>query len=610
MELAIPLIALGSMYIASNQQPNQICNDNTKEKNGKNDKKEKFTNMGKSSNYLPNVNIPVQNFPISNSNQKDDSIQSYPNPNVATDKYFSQNMYEQNVRNGNIHGNKSEMKDIHSLNGNYLKSEQFKHNNMVPFNGGKVKGNTYNANVAESVLDNMNGTGTHVIKKVEQAPLFKPQDNVNWTYGAPNQNDFYQSRVNPAIKNNNVKPFESVMVGPGLDKGYGTTGSGGYNSGLESRDKWLPKTIDQMRVATNPKLEYDLINHEGPAYSVIKNSATSEMIGRVEKQRPDTYFENTQDRWLRTTGSEKGETQRPIQETGIIRRNDILSDYTGPAGSTDVKAGYAPENFEQPKRNEVIAGGINHSSAAGKGCHKESERFLRSHTNYENHRSTLKQPDAIRSGFSGAVGAVIAPLMDILRPTRKDETINNVRVYGEAGTNVPKSYVVNSNDTTATTVKETTLYSPTFNINNQKEGHYVNNYTAPISTQRDTTCSEHYSAPGGYATSYGDMRYDAAYKQNNNEIKSSTINNRPNQGGMQIFNQQMNINTTKQDNTRFDGRLNPAISITPLPPSTQTYGSLRSTQYYNESAGGNRNNPDILEGLKNNPYVFSFNSVA
>ena len=33
MELAIPLIALGSMYIASNQQPNQICNDNTKEKN-------------------------------------------------------------------------------------------------------------------------------------------------------------------------------------------------------------------------------------------------------------------------------------------------------------------------------------------------------------------------------------------------------------------------------------------------------------------------------------------------------------------------------------------------------------------------------------------------
>jgi hypothetical protein len=401
------------------------------------------------------------------------------------------------------------------------------------------------------------------------------------------------------------------MVGPGLDQGYGFNGSNGYNSGMEARDKWLPKTVDELRVDTNPKLEYELINHEGPANSFIKTAPTSQMIGRVEKQRPDTYFINSQDRWLTTTGAEKGETLRPIQEMGIVRRNVNQNDYLGPAGSVDIKAGTAPENFEPSKRKEVLSGGVNHSIASGRGPHTDADLFLKSHTNYENNRSTVKQPDSLRSGFSGAIGAVIAPLLDILKPTRKDETINNVRIYGEATTSVPKSYVYNTNDVTATTIKETTLFSPNFNINNQKEGIYVNNYTSPDNTQRETTSCEYFTAAGGYATGYGDMSYDAAYKQHNNDIKSQTINNRPNQGGTQIFNQQMNLTTLKSDSDRFDGRVNPAFSrLTGLPPSTQTYGAIRAPQYYNESANCDRNESYMLSSLKQNPYVHSFTNIA
>ena len=40
---------------------------------------------------------------------------------------------------------------------------------------------------------------------------------------------------------------------------------------MEARDKWLPKTVDELRVATNPKQEYDLNGLQGPAQSVIKN---------------------------------------------------------------------------------------------------------------------------------------------------------------------------------------------------------------------------------------------------------------------------------------------------------------------------------------------------
>ena len=598
MEIAIPILALGGMYVISNQPSNQCKND----KPNKN-KYENFTNMGKPTNYLPNTNTPPQNFPVSNINQLVDTVQEYPNPNVATDKYFNQNIYEQRVNKGlPVEQNPQQ---IYSMNGNYLDSQQFKHNNMVPFNGGKVKGNTYNVNMSESILDNMIGNGSQVIKKIEQAPLFKPEDNVQWAYGMPNQSDFYQSRVNPGMKNNNVKPFESEIVGPGLNQGYSSTGSGGFNSGMESRDKWMPYTVDQMRVSTNPKLEYTLNNLEGPANSYIKNSASLETMGRVEKQKPDTFFINSQDRWLTTTGAEKGETLRSIQEMGILRRPDCESNYSGPAGKNDRQAGYAPTAFEKSKRVESKPHDINHSTAVGRGPITDGDNHLQSHSNYANHRSTVRQPDTYSGGFGGAIGAVIAPIMDMLRPSRKEETTHNVRIYGEAGSSVPQSYVLNPSDVTNTTIKETTTYAPSFYINNQKEGMYVNNASPGEMTQRDTTNCSYVGTSGGAATAYGDMSYTAAYKQQNNDIKSSTIVNRPNQGGTQLFNQEMHVNIAKQDSDRYNYRVNAPLSAISSPPSTNTYGKLNGPQTYKEGVECERIQPDILNAFRSNPYTHS-----
>jgi hypothetical protein len=217
----------------------------------------------------------------------------------------------------------------------------------------------------------------------------------------------------------------------------------------------------------------------------------------------------------------------------------------------------------------------------------------------------------MRSGFSSAIGAAIAPIMDIFKPTRKDETIHNLRIYGEAGSTVSKGYVYNPLESTPTTIKETNLHSIDFNINNQKESIYVNNYVAPDGTQRDSTSTGYYNAPGGAATGYGDMNYEAAYGQHNNEIKSQTINNRTNVGGTQIFNHQMNVSNLKSDTDRLDGRYNPAFSKTnSLPPSAETYGAIHKSQQYNESASCNRINPDILSAFKSNPYTHSLTNAV
>jgi hypothetical protein len=598
MELAIPLIALGGMYVISNNS-NSNSNSNTNH-NKKRVKmsQEGFENYGKKTNYLPNTDIPPQNYPIENLNQLRDTIQEYPNPNTATDKYFNQNYFEKKERQGVQVGNTPQ--EVYSLTGDYLNSKEFKHNNMVPFYGGKIKGFTYDMNVSESLLDNMSGTGSQMIKKVEQAPLFKPEDNMNFAYGAPNNSDFYQSRVNPGMKNNNVKPFAPTYVGPGLNQGFSSDGTGGFNSGMEARELWMDKTIDQLRVATNPKMEYTLDDHEGPANAYIKNVG---IIGRVEKQRPDTFFINSQDRWLTTTGAEKGQTLRSIQEMGVVRRPNCEVNYPGPAGPTDQVAGYAPTYFEESKRNVLPVKDVPLSSAQGRGPNNDLN-LLKTYTNYNNHRASVRPVDTIRSGFSGAIGAVIAPLMDILKPSRKEEVVSNIRVYGQAGASVEANYVNNPADVTKTTTKETTLYTPNTFINNQSS-IYVNNYTPMDLTQRDTTSCSTMGNVGGSSNAYGNMDYESAYRQHNNDIKAQTIYNRPNPGGTETFNNQYNVSIARQDADCFNNRVNAPSAVIKAPPSLTTYGKMNAPQYYDECVGCDRISPDLLNAFRSNPYTHS-----
>ena len=112
--------------------------------------KQGFTNMGKQKNYLPNTNVPPQNYPVMNNSELMDTVQKYPNPNVATDKYFNQNVYEQKQRAGIPIG--QNIQQFFSLTGDYMDTKMFTHNNMVPFNGGKPKGQIYNNNNAETIF--------------------------------------------------------------------------------------------------------------------------------------------------------------------------------------------------------------------------------------------------------------------------------------------------------------------------------------------------------------------------------------------------------------------------------------------------------------------------
>jgi rRNA maturation endonuclease Nob1 len=115
----------------------------------------------------------------------------------------------------------------------------------------------------------------------------------------------------------------------------------------------------------------------------------------------------------------------------------------------------------------------------------------------------------------------------------------------------------------------------------------------------------------GMASKHGNRQYDSDYRQTNNDTKEKTVVARTNQGNMKNFNSQINVTMSKLDSDRDNNRLWAPQSTIHNGPSVQTYGKIAQVpQYYNECQGCDRINPDILDSIKNNPYVFSFNSVA
>lgn len=602
MELALPILALGSLYIVfnKNKKNDDIIMVPT---NKSSSVKENFqNNIGKQSNYLPNEKPEIINYPTTNENELKSDVNYYSNPNTATDKYFNQTLYENNV-NKNIPVGQN-IQNVYSLSGDYLNSGEFKHNNMKPFYGAKIKGQNYNNNNAESVLDNLIGSGSQNIKKIEQAPLFKPQQNVQYSHGTPNHSDFYQSRVVPGIKNNSVKPFESVQVGPGLGKEYNTQGSNGFNSGMELRELWMDKTVDELRIKTNPKEEYNLYGLEGPAQSKIQQMGS---IGKVEKYTPDGFFINDQSRWLTTTGAEKSGQLIPQFIVNESNRNNTSSSYQGVASSAHKNGSYQNGVYETTKRNELSGQDVPISTASGRGPLVQQNR-LSSYDNANNNRSCNPQPESFGSSFNSAIGAITAPIMDILRPTKKQEICNGVTVYGDAGTSVSNNYVINLGDTPKITNKETTLYSPHGNIGNQSDGQQYVNSCRPINNQRDTTsCPDNWGGIGGISNQYGNIDEEAYRNQTNNDKKQTM--SWANQGNMNLFNDNTNYNLSRKDNSDTS-RVQAPKNIVSMPPNLETYGKIHMPQYYNECIGTDRISPDLLNAFRNNPYTHTLTDSA
>lgn len=588
MELAIPGVALGLLYVASNQ----------------NKKNEGFSDY----KGLPNTNIPDKNYPDEKINFSEldntaalTTLNKYDGANGAyTDKYFQQNMDStQNIRT-------TDEPNFYSLTGEKVGSSYFEHNNMVPYFGSNSMADNRNANTNEGVLDNYVGSGSQNIEKREQAPLFAPNENQQYSHGAPNSNDFYQSRVNPSLKMSNVKPFQEELVAPGLGNG-----SDGFNSGMMNRDTWMPKSVDELRVDNNPKSGGNLLyGYEGAAGSRVKNLAGRDHMGVMEKHRPEKTFEMGQERLLTTTGLEKGQTLRSIPVEKFVNRPETTTSYVGAAGYSN-ENGYVQGEYMESKRHELGELPYGVANANGRQYANNADFGMKSKMAYPNNRSSNKQDDYFGM-VSGSLGAAVAPLLDVLRPSRKENVVGTLRPYQNAGSNVPQSYIFNPNDKPGVTHRETTENSKFhLNVNKNQNGMgYLVSENQAFDTNRQETGDFFYAGNAGAgAGTRQTSSYIAEYNQRNNDIKSSTINGRLAPGNMKLVNNDMNIRNKDRHETFQNKRAVVGNMPSQIPETTHMGRLAGSENALYSNINLDRNNKDVTQMLSSNPYVTDYKTA-
>lgn len=596
MELAIPIVGLGSLFLLSNKE---------KKENTNNSKTENFQNAGASYQTLPNTNIPPRNFPIENERSVKKSVNYYPNPTKAADRYFSQVEYEKTIEG------LPEQK-VESLTGDAISIKDFKHNNMMPFFGSKVTQPNLNNKNYESILDNKQGMGSQLQTKEAIAPMFEPQENMDWAFGTPNHSDFFQSRMNPSANMSNVKPWEEIRVGPGLNKGYSKEGTSGFNAGMEARDQWIAKTVDELRVATNPKVTY-----AGRILGGKSHVTERGQHGKVEKYRPDTYYINSPDRYFTTVGQEKAQTARAIQTMQQQNRDETNIEYFGSGNGFDGNtAPYVPGQYKPSNKVQLGPYQISNTHAAGKYDPTSGDYGKDGYKLLPNARTltTDRQPQL------GAVGtfakAVIAPLMDILRPSRKENVIGNMNPTGYMNSVVKTNPVYNPADRPRTTTKETTVDNPyPMNMGNKEySGYgYVVSEQQPVFNQRDTTNEEYFGDAGNTNGTANAPVYNAAYNAYLNVNKEQIARGRnPMGSNVKLFNGESNTNIQikKMDNDRANNRMYVPQSVINTTPSKQFMGELTARSEYGQGIQCQRNSPDILNAFRENVYTKSLHSVA
>nr|QBK88366.1 MAG: uncharacterized protein LCMiAC01_00300 [Mimivirus LCMiAC01] len=172
-----------------------------------------------------------------------------------------------------------------------VKKENFVHNNMVPnFKRGIGKGYGPNSRMQEQLnsinqrkMDRFSGSIKNIEyrPKTERKPLFNPHVGLTWIYGMPNFTDYYENRFIPGRERRNEKLHQPVRITPGLNLGYNEISKQGFHD----RYRTLPKDVDALRTANNPKITYGR-----PIIPGMKGDRRS-IVGSMMKRRPERWRE-------------------------------------------------------------------------------------------------------------------------------------------------------------------------------------------------------------------------------------------------------------------------------------------------------------------------------
>ena len=371
---------------------------------------------------------------------------------------------------------------IKSLSGNDININDFKHGNMQHF---IKKGVTQN--VEQFGLDKNMGysSDTKNIRKkeVKTTDFFsnKPY------YNDPNidKTNFLVSRTNLSKIQNNVSPMQSILVGPGLNKGFTSEGTGGFQQ-AETVNYITPKTKEELRPLSNQKSSVYTLPMK-PKNNVEQRG----IVMPMNKNKAETAFNQTEDNWFKGQSVLRKEVSRPEENlTDTTARNNSHINYYGPLKNQEE---FINKNDDYGKNNIII---------------------------YDNERN-LTQIDTPVANFSSVIKAMVSPITDAIKITMKEYLVDNPRQNGNATPQLPEKATLYDpvTHTMKTTIKETTIHEG----NNGNLTGADETYSALYDTAKTTTKETTIHEGNGGNLSGNDETYSALYDTTKTTTKETTI---------------------------------------------------------------------------------------
>jgi hypothetical protein len=356
-----------------------------------------------------------------------------------------------------------------SLTGNPVDRQSFFHNNMTPFFGGTAKQNVEDT-ANQTLLETFTGNDSTYQSKMElkRDDLFQPVANLANVYGTQNLDGYNLDRYVVGNIRNNQSPVEPIRVGPGLNQGFTAEGSGGFQQ-ANTLDFVQPKTVDELRVKTKPKVSYEGV--------VIPGSGVSKpgKVGTVAKNHPDTFYVNSPDRLFTTVGSTTGPTQRPAIDVKFTNRKTTeLKTRIGSAAPAAI--GSQPQlkpKFRNSSRvNHGGAGPRNQNSQGQWGISGPNNAipndYGRGSFKARPNMRVISGPKMQVTNLSAPNKSNRAPQNPNIKHTRKNNVVGNNRWAGNfQNTGPTKAKVYDPNDVPRATIKEQ-------NVDNTHVGYFQN----------------------------------------------------------------------------------------------------------------------------------------
>ena len=507
------------------------------------------------------------------------------------------------------------------LTGNKVMSSDFKHNNMVPFFGGRVRQNVApQANSA--VLDSFTGSGINQITKREVETMFDTaQTPYGNPYGLEASADFVKSRINDPRNRSGERPFEPQRVGPGVNEGFAATGKGGFQQfevNQYMRDN-IRKT-DELRTSDNPKLTYK--QPVVPGQHFIGTAAQD--AGEVRKYRPDKfYIDETGKRFFVTTGDVIKETTRPIQVMKHVTRPETSSENIGPAGAVEFGESYVTGSYRTPMAQQYGGAGFrNADMTTYTTADTDAPENDYGRSGYEvrpNERNATSERGMGLNLVPAEAGALTVHYDDPNRPTRRQETVGNIRQTGTPvgyAQGAPAITVWDPNDIARTTVKEGTINwnwmgqaAPGADGATRLKVYDPEDIARPTQKAQISAKSEHYGPSNSVNKDF--TSHDAAYNMRTNPNKEQIAAGRDpmhgNGGALAVFDGDIHQTTRKLDADIVNDRANAVNRVVGMPTGVGDIGMVRPRVPLKLDVSRQRNTQDVVAAVNSNPLMASQN---